>query len=286
MTSAPFPFSRIGIVGLGLMGGSLARSLRTLPDPPSVVGLSKEPHDIERAMRMGIIAEGESKPESFFSGLDLVVYCTPLNTTLVLLEEHRDRLDPGTVITDVVSLKGPVMEKAKELGLQRRFVGSHPLCGGEGTGLDASREGLFTGSTVWVVAGEAEPATVEVIRGFWRALGAEGVSTQAEGHDALMAVVSHLPQLAANALALALEEKDVSRDDLGPGGKDMTRLAGSSPEMWMDLLAHSPSDLRDGLASLERWLAEIRGLVEEGRGEELQRLMARTQDWFKRTRWN
>ncbi len=275
------PFSKIGIVGLGLMGGSLARALRRLPETPSVVALSNDAVELKKALDLGIVDRTENDPGAFLEGLDLVVYCTPLNATLALLSHHEGLLGPTTAITDVVSLKVPVVEQAQALGLQGRFVGSHPLCGGEGSGFDASREDLYSGSKVWVVPGEADSTIVGFIEDFWRSLGSKAVSIEAAAHDTLMAVVSHLPQLTANALALTLEDLEVFRTDLGPGGTDMTRLAGSSADVWTDLFEHAPAALNDALVTFEGRLAEIRTLVEAGKGEDLRDLMQKTRAWSK-----
>ena len=246
-TTAP-PAALVGIVGLGLMGGSLARSLKSSPNPPLVRGLSKEPFELEEASAAGVLDSGELNPEPFFRGLDLVVYCTPLRATLELFATHRPFMEPETLLTDVVSLKKPIMDRAEELGFGSSFVGSHPMCGGEGSGFQASTDRLYRGAPVWIVAGSAPPEKVARIQGFWSSLGAVGTLVEPAWHDALMAVASHLPQLTANALAIAMKRMAVSREDLGPGGRDMTRLAGSSPEMWEDLLRHSPENLSQALS--------------------------------------
>ena len=115
--------TRIGIVGLGLMGGSLARSLRALPDPPFVRALSDNPEDLRKGLEAGAIQEAREEGEDFFRDLDLVVYCTPLGATLNLLSNHGKDLEPGTLVTDVVSLKAPVLEAARAAGLRSSFVG-------------------------------------------------------------------------------------------------------------------------------------------------------------------
>lgn len=279
-------FGRVGIVGMGLMGGSLARSLKRLPGPPEIRGISASEADLDAALKAGALDACFVEAEAFLSGLELVVYCTPLQATLDLLPLHAPHFAEGTLITDVVSLKGPLMEGAKALGIHSSLVGSHPLAGGEGTGFSSSRPDLFRGAKVFLVAGEASPAAVDRIRGFWEALGANAVDIQAAAHDTLMTWISHLPQLTANALALSLEEAGILRDALGPGGKDMTRLAGSGPEMWEDLLRYAPDSLSEGLGRVEEGLARIRVLIEEGRIHEVARIMTDTRRWFEGGAWN
>jgi len=272
---------RTGIVGLGLVGGSLARSLKALPSPPHIRALSLEPVDLEAGLAARVIDEAMIEPDGFFEGLDLLVYCTPLNATLHLLEAHRDLLDPETLITDVVSLKAPIMERVKRLDLHASFVGSHPMAGGEGRGFRASREGLFIDARVWIVPGGAPEVSVVRVEEFWASLGARGVRVAAEEHDERMVWVSHLPQLTANALALVLCERGIGRKELGPGGQAMTRLAGSAPEMWRDLLEHAPGVLPEAMAAVEHALSDLRNSSGTGDWEMAAELMRRTRSWFE-----
>ena len=281
------PFDRVGIIGLGLMGGSLARSLKTLPSPPHIRALSDDPLDLERALAAGAIDQMAMDAEVFFEGLDLVVYCTPLKATLELLAAHHHRLQAtGTVITDVVSLKTPILNRIKALGLHGSFVGSHPMCGGEGSGFSLSTEDLFSGARVWMVAEGAPLELVQKVKGFWMAVGARGEVVDASDHDASMVWVSHLPQITACALARVLGEAGIRREELGPGGKDMTRLAGSQPGMWRDLLEYAPEILPEALGAVEAALAETRRLIQEDRGDEVADIMRRTKEWSEGGTWS
>jgi len=160
-----FPFASVGIVGLGLMGGSLARSLKALPSPPRVRGLTGDLDEAREAVTSGAVDEVTEDAPAFFSDLELAVYCTPLSATLDLLELHQPFLDPRTLITDVVSLKAPLLERAASLGLGEVYVGSHPMAGSEETGFAASRAGLYLDARVWMVAGEAPPVAIERMPG-------------------------------------------------------------------------------------------------------------------------
>lgn len=261
------------------MGGSLARALKKLPDPPEVRALSTDPGELEAGLSLGVLDRAVESPEALLRELDLLVYATPLGTALELMKAHAPLLEPTTVVTDLVSLKAPIRDRMDALGLAERYVGSHPMAGGEGRGFSASRDDLFAGARVWMVPGGAPPITVGRVEAFWQALGARPEPLGARAHDRLMTWVSHLPQLAANALALALEAEGLGREDLGPGGRDMTRLAGSSPGMWRDLFRHAPPELPSALSSLEKELAGLRTLIEEGRSDAVAAGMARTALW-------
>jgi len=268
------------------MGGSLARSLRSIPTPPFVRALSEDPVDLGKGVEAGVIHEIVEDLRDFFEGLELVVYCTPLGATLDLMEIHRPFLDPETLITDVVSLKAPVLAKAQALRLESTFVGCHPMTGGEGSGFEASREGLFDDARVWIVPGKASVEVVARIHEFWASVGARPAIIDASEHDALMAWISHVPQITANALARVLGEAGIRRETLGPGGGDMTRLSGSGPEMWKDLLEHAPPVLPEALEALERALSEIRIQLSDGRGDEIADTMERTREWYKGEPWS
>ena len=276
--TAPAPAS-VAVVGLGVMGGSLVRALRALPDPPRVLAASPDARDLEGARRAGLLERASPDPADVVDDADLVVYATPLGATLALLEEHREAWREGAVVTDVASLKAPVAERARELGLARRWVGSHPMVGAEASGFEASREDLYLGAPVWLCDAGADAAALAAVAGLWRALGARPARTDAAEHDRLMTWASHLPQLSANALALALEEAGVASDALGPGGRDATRLAGSAPSMWRDLLGAAAGPDAEALRALARHAAALADLLDAGDAEGVARRMERTRRW-------
>ncbi|MGW8268714.1 MAG: prephenate dehydrogenase [Longimicrobiales bacterium] len=277
------PFHRVAIVGLGLMGGSLARALKGLPDPPHIRASSLDPEDIESGLAAGAIDEGVREPSALLRDRDLLVYATPLRATIALLEEHRPHLESGTIVTDLVSLKVPLLARALGLGLEDRYVGSHPMVGGTGSGFGHASPDLYRGGRVWLVAagqGVSSPL-LRTLRAFWGALGAKVAEITARDHDEAMVWLSHLPQLTSNALALAMKRAGFNRDRLGSGGRDMTRLAGSAPEMWKDLLEAAPESLPEALQAVERELAAIRTLLLQGDTPEVARRMVETRAWVE-----
>ena len=279
---AECPFRRVAIVGLGLMGGSFARGLKSLPSPPHIRAVSLDPEEIRAGVDAGAVDEGAGSAAGLLEDRDLLVYAAPLRATIHLMEEHRPFIPDGTVITDMVSLKEPILAQARRLDLERRFVGSHPMVGGTGTGFAFSTPGLYREGRVWLVPGEGSgPGTLESIRALWEALGAHPAEIPARDHDDAMAWVSHLPQLTSNALALALKGAGFGRGELGSGGADMTRLAGSAPGMWKDLLAGAPKTLPQALLAVERSLAELRALITEGNVDRVSERMAETRDWVE-----
>jgi prephenate dehydrogenase len=275
-------FNRVAIVGLGLMGGSLARALKALPEPPQIRAASLDPEDVRAGLASGAVDEGSDVSEAVVRDRDLVVYATPLTVTLRLLEEHRAAIGRESVVTDMASLKGPVAARAHEVSLEAQYIGSHPMVGGTGAGFEHSRDDLFQGARVWITAGsEVVRDSVDRVRGLWRDMGARPAGIGALEHDESMVWLSHLPQIASNALALTLRDAGFERAHLGTGGADMTRLAGSAPEMWQDLLTMAPPSLDIALAALTAALEGMRRLLEARDFKGIEELMRETRSWVK-----
>jgi prephenate dehydrogenase len=270
---------RVTIVGLGVIGGSLARALRQAPERPWVVGTARDPGDVARAEAAGVLDEVIHDAARAVEGADLVVYATPLQATLSLLEAHRERWGDDAVITDVVGLKKPVMEHVSHLGLASRFVGGHPVAGTEGQGFEGGRDGLFQDARVWLVPGEASPVQVARVEALWRQVGARPMRTDAATHDHAMVWCSQTPQLLANALAGALDVAEFTPAALGPGGRDMVRLAGSPPALWGEILAHSGAEAAGAVRSVGRALDALANLLEAGDIDGVVRFMDRTRTW-------
>jgi len=279
MSESQFPFGRVGILGLGVMGGSLARALSALPDGPTVVGWSLDPTEAEAALAAGIVTDVAAGPEAAAEASDLIVLAAPLAACLTLMETVAPHLVGPRILTDVASLKAPLAEAAEELGLEERWVGSHPMCGSADSGFGASRPDLFLDAKVWLCAHEPARDHLPAVRRFWISVGAVTAPIAPLAHDRLMGQISHLPQLTANALSATLEAAGVGPGDLGPGAADMTRLAGSSPEMWGDLLARAPAELPDHLRDTADRLRDLADLVEQGEVEALVRWLAGSRAW-------
>ena len=269
----------VAVVGLGLIGGSLVRALARLPVPPRVLGASPDAGDREGAERQaGVVAVADAA--EVVGEADVVVYATPMHVMLDLLPVHAGRFREDALVTDVAGLKRPVLDAARRAGLAGRFLGSHPMAGGAATGFDGGRPDLFRGAQVWLCADPPpDPSRSTRLEAFWRALGASPEWAEPDVHDRLMVRVSHLPQLVSNVLASALESAGVAPADLGPGGRDMTRLAASSPSAWADLIEHRAADAAKLLRELGVQVGELAARLEAGDVEAVSELMARTRAW-------
>lgn len=270
----------MGLVGLGVMGGSLARALAALEPRPRITAWSREASDLDQALQAGAVDEVASDAAAAASGSDLVIYAVPLGAALELLGDHRAVWRPGATVTDVVSLKAPLVERMRGLGAGERFVGGHPMTGAASSGFGASRTDLYAGARVWLTRDTGSPTARKAVEDVWTSLGADANWIAAREHDRRMVWASHLPQLLANVLAGVLEDEAMEPPDLGPGGKGMTRLAGSSPEMWEDLLAASAPEAARALARLRQAVAQVERALEEGRVSDVSVLMERTRAWL------
>ena len=273
------PFGRIAIVGLGVMGGSLARALSAIDDGPAVVGWSPNEEEREAAVSAGAVIAAPSARADVLSDADLVVLAAPLRVSCDFMREVAGEAPPTATISDVVSLKVPLTEAARAAGLVERWVGSHPMAGREASGFEASTADLFVDATVWTVADERARARIGDVHRLWEAVGAKPEHVDAREHDRMMAFVSHLPQLTANALADVLADSGIVPSQLGPGGRDMTRLGQSSPAMWRDLLAHAPPELALGLRALGEASERLADLLESGDVDSIAATMNRTARW-------
>jgi prephenate dehydrogenase len=274
----PEGFTRIAVVGLGAMGGSLAKALGTLPDPPRRIGWSVERPEARSALSERAVDAAPERLQDAVEEADLVVLAVPLSAVIQLMAEIATWIAPDALVTDVASLKAPVARAAAAAGLRDRWVGSHPMCGSEDSGFAASRSDLYRGARIFLVSHPDAETPHARLASFWRALGAEPERVAAAEHDVRMALVSHLPQLTANALAAAFATGGILPEELGPGGADMTRLAGSSPQMWSDVLA-AGTTVSTHLRALARELDAIARHLDDRELDEVAALMRRTRKW-------
>jgi len=275
---AAVPFGRIAVLGLGVIGGSLARALRSAVPDVRLAGWSPDEREGRAALEAGALTRvGRSWAETV-ADAELVILATPLEATLRMLGPVACTA-PRAVVSDVASLKAPVAEVARAEGIAGRWVGAHPMAGSERSGFGASRADLFRGARVWLTAAPEAGARVRSVAALWEAVGGEPREAGAEDHDRRMALVSHLPQMLANLLADHLASAAVPVDELGPGGRDATRLAGSDPAMWSDLLAHAPPELPRALREVGAEVAALARRIEEGEIDPVRAMMARTRAW-------
>lgn len=254
------PSERVAIVGLGLMGGSLARALARLD--VRVLGYDSTRESLDAAVGEGVVHERLGADLEGIERADVVVFATPVDATLALLPRVARRLAHARLVMDLASTKQSIIRAAEDAAIGARYVGAHPLAGSHRSGWPASQASLFDGArTVLCPTRSTTPDALQAASTFWRRLSACVQVLDAAAHDEQMAWCSHLPHLLSAALAVTLREAGVERSALGPGGRDMTRLAGSSPTLWTSIVDDNSAALAGALEALEVQLHRIRDTV-------------------------
>jgi prephenate dehydrogenase len=279
-----FSSDTVVILGLGLIGGSLARSLRESGFSKRFIGYGHREPSLRRGVELGVIDDFTLDLDDALGQADILVICTP---TLVAARMLRDIL-PGLaqrsrapVITDVASVKGSLRDAAVEAvgKVPPRLVLGHPIAGSERSGVDASSAELFVNHRVILTPEEGnDPAAVELIRAMWASTGAEVDTMSVTEHDAVLAATSHLPHVLAYALVDALAQSEASEDifRFAAGGfRDFTRIASSDPAMWRDIAIANKNALLASIDDFSRHLALLRAAVQAEDAEQLHATFSR-----------
>jgi prephenate dehydrogenase len=266
MSSDEPPFHRLAIVGLGLIGGSIALAVRerwsstliTAVDRPPVLAHASSSGAIDRAAHT--VAE--------IGPVDLVILAAPVRQNVELLPQVISCLPAGAIVTDVGGTKRDIVTAAAALSSATAFIGGHPIGGAERGGFGFARPDLFRGKP-WIFTPDASalPANLDKIYEFVRGLGARPATMDAETHDRVMAYVSHLPQLTASVL-MDVVGRAAARDGLrfaGRGLTDSTRLASSPASVWREICAANADDIGAALDALIQRLSELRADLQSGR---------------------
>jgi prephenate dehydrogenase len=269
------------IIGLGLVGGSIARDLAARG--VRVSGFDAHDGHLGKALSEGIVHTALDASLSGLMDADLVVIAVPVDEAVDLLERIGGFEIRARLITDVGSTKARIVATASSAGLGNRFVGAHPMAGGHRSGWDASSSGLFDGARVYLCpAAEATDEALDLARALWESLGARPTCLDAAEHDRMLAWTSHLPHVASTAVALALSRVGFGRQDLGPGGRDITRLAGSSPAMWTAIARENAKEIDAALAAAEDEIASFRRALAALDTHALRERFATAREWFER----
>jgi prephenate dehydrogenase len=256
---------RLAVIGVGLIGGSLARALRVAGCVGEVVGCGRSAANLERALELGVIDRWSRDPAQAVAGADLVFVAVPLGTMGQVFGAIRDALAPDAVVTDGGSVKGSVVLDARAAFGQvpPRLVPGHPIAGTERSGVDASFPELYQGRRVILTPlAETDPGAVERVIAMWEACGADVTLMEVAHHDEVLAATSHLPHMLAfglvDALARMRENDEIFRYAAG-GFRDFTRIASSDPVMWRDICIANREPLG---AMLERFGDEMKDLAD------------------------
>lgn len=277
-----YPTDTVVILGLGLIGGSLARALRRSGFSRRFIAYGHREASLRRGVELGVIDEYTLDLDEAIARADILVICTPTLTAATMLEQILPRLgERAPVITDVASVKGNLRDAAIATAgrMPPRLVLGHPIAGSEHSGVEASNVDLFVNHRVILTpVDDNDPAAVEVVRAMWASTGAEVVAMAVDRHDAVLAATSHLPHMLAytlvDALASSAASEDMFRCAAG-GFRDFTRIASSDPVMWRDIALANQAALLDAVDMFSEHLAQLRAAVQAGNADELMNTFSR-----------
>lgn len=271
----------LAVIGVGLIGGSLARALRAANAVEAIVGCGRGASNLERAVELGVIDRFSHDIGEAVAGADMVFLAVPLGAMRGALASLADRLAPNAVVTDGGSAKGSVVADARAVfgEIPRWLVPGHPIAGTEQSGVEASLADLFEKRRVILTpVDETDLAATARVDLMWRAVGAEVSYMSVEHHDQVLAATSHLPHMLAFGLVDALSrmrDNDEIFQYAAGGFRDFTRIASSNPTMWKDICIAN----QDALGSvLDAFIDEMRGLaarIRRGDGEQLLAIFER-----------
>lgn len=275
---------KIGFIGFGLIGGSLAKIWHKLhPDYEMIIFDHHETvsEEYEKAVLDGVIKK-ITKDLAAFSECDLIVLCTPVISIVNYLKRLKGIIKEDVVITDVGSVKGSINEAARTIGLEKNFIGGHPMAGSEKTGYSNADINLFENSYyILTPFEETQKERVEELRSLIKETRAIPIIVDAKKHDEVTAAISHVPHIVASSLVKAVaDKKDDMMEILAAGGfRDITRIASSSPSMWRDICLSNQVSIKNFLLSYIEELKTITETIDEGNGEELFRFFGDSKDF-------
>ncbi|MFC1809506.1 prephenate dehydrogenase [Candidatus Omnitrophota bacterium] len=271
----------IVVVGLGLMGASLALALQRCFRGKDIVALSRTSKKIRAALKKRIITWGSTDPKIAFANASMIVIATPVRTIknfITLAEKHAPQ---GTIVTDVGSTKNEIVDwVAKKTFKNIVFVGSHPLAGSDKSGMNNAVKDLYKGEVCFVTPGTSiSSKCTKAVVAFWEKIGSRVVVMNASMHDRLLAASSHYPHLLAFALVNATKRHcKQAINFVGTGFKDTTRIAASEPNIWYDIIASNKKNILRKNKEMIEELRRVNDLIRRGDAKKIKNYLSRAKE--------
>lgn len=261
---------RLSVIGVGLIGGSLARALKAADACDEIVGWGRTAEQLQKAKSLGVIDRAETDLAAAVKDADIIVIGVPVGAMEGVLTALKPHLGARAIVTDVGSTKGSVIEAARKVFgiVPPRFIPGHPIAGTEQSGVEAALDDLFQQRRVILTPDEdSDPDAVSAVRGMWQQAGAEVTEMSVEHHDEVLAATSHLPHMLAftlvDTLARLEDHDDIFRYAAG-GFRDFTRIASSNPQMWHDICLNNREALLKMLRRFDEELQTLAKAIESG----------------------
>jgi len=273
---------KLAIIGVGLMGGSLALSLKNGGYVGEVIGIGRGIENLRNAFNLGIIDKYTQNLKDGVIDADVIVVAIPVESIVDIIDKAQTFMKDGAIITDVGSVKGEIVKNVdKILDSRLAFVGGHPVAGTEKSGADAAFSTLYKGSKCILTPSKSTKGeALEKIKLMWEKTGAEVIVMSTEDHDKILAAISHLPHMIAYSLVNTvdgIDDFDESIINYSAGGfKDFTRIASSSPEMWRDICSMNKTAIVDMIDRYMKELSQLKTLIEEDSHNEILDLFSKS----------
>ncbi|MGZ8248412.1 prephenate dehydrogenase [Methylomagnum sp.] len=271
---------RLCVIGVGLIGGSIARAARAKGLARTVVGVDADGANLNKALASGVIGQGYSTVAQGAADADMVVMAVPVGVSETVLRELQAVWSDQTIYTDAGSTKGDVIAAVARVfgAVPANFVPGHPIAGAECSGVEASRADLYEGKRVILTPLDStDPEATARVEALWQGMGAKVSRMDARHHDEVLAATSHLPHVLAFVLTEMLGRQDEQREifQYAAGGfRDFTRIASSDPKMWLDICLANRAEIVPLIEQYRTALANAAALMSEGRAEALYDLFA------------
>ncbi|MBP1852180.1 prephenate/arogenate dehydrogenase family protein [Rhizobium halophytocola] len=276
-------FDKITLIGIGLIGSSIARDVKALGLARDVTISTRSADTLKRARELDLGTGYTLAAEEAVTDADLVIVSVPVGASEAVAKQIAPHLKAGAIVTDVGSTKASVIaQMAPHMPSNVHFIPGHPLAGTEKSGPDAGFRGLFKGRwCIFTPLADTDPDALGRLRSFWEALGSKIDEMDPEHHDKVLAIVSHLPHIIAyNIVGTADDLETVTESEVikysASGFRDFTRLAASDPTMWRDVCLHNKDALLEMLARFSEDLAYLQRAIRWGEGDKLFELFSRT----------
>ncbi|HBA89938.1 MAG TPA: prephenate dehydrogenase/arogenate dehydrogenase family protein [Geobacter sp.] len=271
-----FMFDKMAVIGVGLIGGSLARVLREKGAVREVVGIGRGEANLKRGVELGVLDSYSLDPKEGVKGADLVFVATPVCSIPSVVKEIASSLSPGCIVTDGGSVKEFVVAACEPLMPEGTFfVGGHPIAGTEHSGVEASFSTLYQGKRCIVTpTASTDPDALEKVVELWKLAGSTVPLMDPVQHDRVVAAISHLPHMVAYSLVNAVDGYDRFGGELlsfsAGGFRDFTRIASSDPVMWRDIALTNREAILETMDFFSGYLARLRTMIAAGDGEALK----------------
>jgi cyclohexadieny/prephenate dehydrogenase len=276
-------FNKIALVGIGLIGSSIAHAVKARGLADALAISTRSPATLKRAEELGLGTSYHEKAVDAVRDADLVIVSVPVGASGAVAAEIASGLRPGAIVSDVGSTKASVIaQMAPHMPGNVHFIPGHPVAGTEHSGPDAGFATLFEGRwTILTPLTDSDAEAVATLRAFWEAMGAKVEEMDAAHHDKVLAIVSHLPHIIAyNIVGTAEDLETVTQSEVikysASGFRDFTRLAASDPVMWRDVCLHNKDAILEMLARFSEDLAYLQRAIRWGEGDKLYDLFTRT----------